>query len=49
MTVVDMHRSMSLESIFCVEERRGLINFSGINEKAYRTQPIGKKCRCGQY
>lgn len=23
-------------SIFCVEERRGLINFSGINEKAYR-------------
>ena len=36
-------------SIFRVEERRSLINFSGIDEKPIVTQPIGKKCRCGQY
>lgn len=36
-------------SIFCVKERRGLINFSGIDEKPIVTQPIGKKCRRGQY
>ena len=35
--------------IYCIEERRGLIDFSGINEKPLVTSVAGTKCRRGQY
>jgi len=36
-------------NIYCIEERRGLIDFSGIHEKPLVTSPAGTKCRKGQY
>lgn len=36
-------------NIYCIEERRGLIDFSGIYEKPLVTSPAGTKCRKGQY
>ncbi len=35
--------------IYCIEERRGLIDFSGMHEKPLVTSPAGTKCRKGQW